>query len=198
MCIPVLDTDSLIDAASSIVQALCAAVMVYFTWRLTRVSEQQREIMSLQGETTFELERGRLYCEQATALSGKMRLRFANTGRSHLELEQIEMVRVSGDYPNYNDVDWSNPTEIHFTRMIEPGARYEDSEGYAMHSFNRPGSNRALSPFYMACRATYSTLGRRREYRWGWVFVLDEEAPEKGLTSGDRWVGRGYERDVPL
>lgn len=199
-----------------IVQAICAVVMAAITWGLLlvaraqwfasdqqrkimaqqhRITEQQREIMANQLSLNFELERGRLYCNDMRIVNGKLIIDFENTGRLQLETDVIEFqILANRKIPTFNDASFIDPHREGFRMFLHIGKpiRYEClSEGFRAHV-----PTAFVQPLFVAFRAIYTTLSERRMYTWGWIFKPGASDRMDEVT-GNRYVGPGYERDEP-
>lgn len=181
------------------IEALSAIVMAVFTWHLLRVSraqkvisDQQRQIMAGQNEALFEMERGRLCCEDAYIANDQVLLTFKNTGRSHIILRGYDYLGCEVPYTELRQLDWRKSSNARLSKTIAPGDSWKESTkvpwDYWVDGKGRP-------VFTIAFRGHYVTLGKWREHQWAWVFTIDKQSTP-AIRSGGPWIGFDFEYDI--
>lgn len=183
-------------------EALCALAMVIVSAMLykvsraqRRISDQQREIMANQLSLNFELERGRLYCNDMKIVNGRLVLVFENTGRLQLETDRIEFrIRENRKVLSVTDSRFDNSAIEGFRVFVHNGKPYKHV--CMNESFRAYTAENFPQELLVEFRAYYTTLGERRLYTWGWVLKRGASSITNEIT-GNRYVGPRFERDEP-
>lgn len=182
--------------------AICALAMVIISAMLYKVSraqikisDQQREIMANQLSLNFELERGRLYCNDMRIINGRLVIDFENTGRLQLETDRIEFqILENRKIPTFNEASFDNPHQEGFRMFLHNGKPTQHV--CLSDSFRAHVPSAFVQPLFVMFKAIYTTLGERRMYTWGWVFKPGISSRMDEIT-GNRYIGPRFERDEP-
>jgi|GEM_PF-3662953 hypothetical protein len=185
------------DTFLAIVQAISACAMAFFSYRLYYVSDQQRQLIARQVDSDQEAERGRLFGDHLELVEGNfLTIELLNGGR--LPLEAYEWRIGVTDHEGISATPGKSMNRGVLgrgSRIILPGERGSIRVNWPEVP-KRASTPTWDEPWYMEMEFTYTSYGKTYNYRWAWL--IKEPSRDFDPTKGERYVGSGYERDLPV
>ncbi|MEO8588539.1 MAG: hypothetical protein ABI432_04155 [Flavobacteriales bacterium] len=149
------------------IEALSAVVMAVFTWKLFRVSDQQRAIaanqqalMAQANQHTIDVQSGVLDIASCKTGGAWVFCSFKNIGGTRLRLEEVKIKLFDGRIPIHPEI-WEGVQSVAPYKVLESGEVYNHALLLPKECFTE--EHKVLENFQVILRARYKTMGTEQE-----------------------------------